>query len=236
MADKGPWPELLEACLQNSNDKYSQARRWQKGYSDCSSWVGKGMKILGKNPGGSTTLTFLSSRDWVTIPASQRGTGDIAVNSAHMVVISGSNGAVGQQRPGRNVQIGTLKDLMSGTGPYVIRRYKGGSDVQFAGFDGDDMDVQQAGLGSVLKWPGKMVDAFQWMTDTQNWYRIGMVVGGAALIWMTIIGIGKAKVGGLLGSTAQTAGKAATKSVASTAKTLGKKVTKGGGNPTGNGK
>jgi hypothetical protein len=152
MADsKGPWPELLEACLQNSNDKYSQAKRWQKGYSDCSSWIGKGMKILGKNPGGSTTLTFLSSSDWVTIPASQRGTGDIAVNSAHCVVISGSNGAVGQQRPGRNVQIGTLSDLMSGTGPYIIRRYKGGSNVQFAGFSGDDMGIEQAGLGSVLQ-------------------------------------------------------------------------------------
>lgn len=222
MADKGPWPELLEACLSNSGDKYSQAKRWQNGYSDCSSWIGKGMKKLGKNPGGSTTLTFLSSRDWVTIPTSQRGTGDIAVNSAHCVVISGAKGAVGQQRPGRNVQVGTLSDLMSGTGPYIIRRYKGGSDVNFAGFNGDDMGVEQAGLSDVLEWPGKMIDAFEWMTDTKNWFRIGLVLGGGILIWMTIVGMGKAKVGGLLGATAQTAGKKATSAV----KETGKKVIK----------
>lgn len=222
MADKGPWPELLDACLTNSGDTYSQAKRWQNGYSDCSSWIGKGMKKLGKNPGGSTTLTFLASADWVTIPSSQRGTGDIAVNSSHCVVISGASGAVGQQRPGRNVQLGTLKDLMSGTGPYVIRRYKGGSDVQFAGFNGDDMGVQQAGLSDVLNFPSQITGVFKWMSDTNNWFRVGMVLGGTALIWITIVGIGKAKVGGLLGQTAQNTGKNATKAVAK----AGKKVIK----------
>lgn len=220
--DKGPWPELLEACLKNSGDVYSQAKRWQKGYSDCSSWIGKGMKILGKNPGGSTTLTFLSSSDWVTIPSSKRGTGDIAVNSSHCCVISGANGAVGQQRPGRNVQLGTLSDLMSGSGPYIIRRYKGGSNVEYAGFNGDDMGATQAGLGSVLSFPGKIVDTFEWMTDTTNWLRVGMVLGGVALIWITVVGIGKAKVGGLLGGTAQAAGKNATTAI----KDAGKKVIK----------
>lgn len=180
------------------------------------------MKILGKNPGGSTTLTFLSSSDWVTIPSSKRGTGDIAVNSSHCCVISGANGAVGQQRPGRNVQLGTLSDLMSGSGPYVIRRYKGGSNVEYAGFNGDDMGATQAGLGSVLSFPGKIVDTFEWMTDTTNWLRVGMVLGGVALIWITVVGIGKAKVGGLLGSTAQAAGKNATTAI----KDAGKKVIK----------
>jgi hypothetical protein len=60
------------------------------------------------------------------------------------------------------------------------------------------------------------------MTDTTNWYRVGMVLGGAALIWMTIVGIGKAKVGGLLGATAQSTGKKA----ASAVKETGKKVIK----------
>lgn len=232
MADKGPWPELLDACLQNSNDKYSQARRWQKGYSDCSSWIGKGMKILGKNPGGSTTLTFLASKDWITIPKSQAGRGDIAVNSAHCVVLSGPNAAVGQQRPGRNVQLGTLTDLMSGTGTYVIKRYKGGSDVSYAGFSGDDMGATQAGFSDVFSLPGKMVDMFEWIGDSKNWYRIGLVMGGAALIWITIIGIGKAKVGGLLGQTAQTAGKKATNAV----KETGKKVIKNAKPTAGTGK
>lgn len=190
MAGKGPWPELVEACLKNSQDQYSQARRWQAGYSDCSSWIGKGMKLLGKNPGGSTTLTFLSSPDWATIPRSQIGAGDIAVNTAHCVVVTGSSGAVGQQRPGRNVQLGTIDDLMSGTGPYIFRRYKGGTDASFAGWNGDDMGsgVQQAGLTDI---PGAIVDTAKWLTDTQNWLRIGMVFAGVALLWVTFIGMAK---------------------------------------------
>jgi hypothetical protein len=84
------------------------------------------------------------------------------------------------------------------------------------------MGVEQAGLGSVLNFPGKIVDTFEWMTDTTNWLRVGMVLGGVALIWITIVGIGKAKVGGLLGGTAQAAGKKATTAV----KDAGKKVIK----------
>jgi len=181
------------------------------------------MKRLGKKPpGGSTTLSYLSSSDWVTIPKSKIGPGDIAVNSSHMAVITGSNGAVGQQNPRRNVNVGTISDIMAGSGPYIFRRYKGGSNVEFVGFSGDNMGIQQAGLSDVLEWPGKMVDAFGWLTDSKNWFRIGLVLGGTALIWITIVGIGKAKVGGLLGQTAQKTGKTAAKAV----KEVGKKVTK----------
>ena len=49
-----------------------------------------------------------------------------------------------------------------------------------------------------------------------------MVFGGVALIWITVVGIGKAKVGGLLGQTAQNAGKNAATAV----KETGKKVIK----------
>lgn len=216
MAEKGPWPELVEACLKNSRDQYSQARRWQNGYSDCSSWIGKGMKLLGKNPGGSTTLTFLSSGDWATISRSQIGAGDIAVNSSHCCVITGSNGAVGQQRPGRNVQLGTIDDLMSGTGTYIFRRYKGGTDASFAGWNGDDMGgVQQVGLSSI---PGAIVDTVEWLSDTKNWYRIGMVFAGVALLWMTAIGMAKsskaiASVTGAISGTVKATGKAAGKVV-----------------------
>jgi hypothetical protein len=63
-----------------------------------------------------------------------------------------------------------------------------------------------------------MVDTFQWLTDTKNWYRIGLVFGGVALMWITIVGIGKSKVGGLLGTTAQSAGKSIGKKVTESAK------------------
>lgn len=202
MAEKGPWPELVEACLKNSQDTYSQARRWQNGYSDCSSWIGKGMKRLGKNPGGSTTLTFLASSDWSTISRDKIGAGDIAVNTSHCVVVTGKQGAVGQQRPGRNVQLGTIDDLMSGTGKYVFRRYKGGTNADFAGWDGDDMDtggVQQVGLTEI---PGAIIDTVEWLADTKNWYRIGMVFAGVALIWMTMLSMAKSSkaVGAITGA------------------------------------
>jgi len=218
MADKGPWPELVEACLKGSRDTYSQARRWQDGYSDCSSWIGKGMKRLGKNPGGSTTLTFLSSSDWATISRDKIGAGDIAVNTAHCVVVTGSKGAVGQQRPGRNVQLGTIDDLMSGTGTYIFRRYKGGTDASFAGWNGDDMGsgVQQAGFTEI---PGAIVDTVKWLADTKNWYRIGMVFAGVALIWMTMLSMAKSSkaIGAVTGA------------VTGAVKATGKAVKKSGG-------
>lgn len=216
MAEKGPWPELVEACLTGSRDLYSQARRWQDGYSDCSSWIGKGMKRLGKNPGGSTTLTFLSSTDWTTISRSQIGAGDIAVNSSHCVVVTGSQGAVGQQKPGRNVQRGAIDDLMFGTGSYIFRRYKGGTDVNFAGWNGDDMDgVQQVGLTDI---PGAIVDTVEWLSDTKNWFRIGMVFAGAVLIWITLLGMAKsskavASVTGAITGAVKATGKATGKVV-----------------------
>lgn len=206
--NKGPWPELVDACLVGSKDIYSQARRWQDGYSDCSSWIGKGMKRLGKNPGGSTTLTFLSSSDWGTVSRDKIGPGDIAVNTSHCVVITGSNGAVGQQRPGRNVQIGTIDDLMSGTGSYVFKRYKGGTDANYAGWKGDNNSVQQVGLSSI---PGALIHTVEWLSDTKNWYRIGLVILGSVIILQTLIGTAKTKaLGGLAMGAVKSAGKKVT--------------------------
>ena len=82
-------------------------------------------------------------------------------------------------------------------------------------------DATQTGIGDVFSFPGKILDVFEWLGDSKNWYRIGLVFGGAILLWITIVGIGKAKVGGLLGSTAQNAGQNAAQAV----KSVGKKVT-----------
>lgn len=48
------------------------------------------------------------------------------------------------------------------------------------------------------------VKIFEWLTDTKNWLRIGLVFGGALLIWITIIGAARTKaMGAVLGSTAK---------------------------------
>lgn len=70
----------------------------------------------------------------------------------------------------------------------------------------------QAGITDVFEFPGKMLDVFEWLSDTKNWYRIGMVIGGAILLLMTFVGVAKASA----------LGKGAVKAVAS----VGKKAVK----------
>jgi hypothetical protein len=119
-------PYLPPACEHFSSDKYSQTRRWQNGYSDCSSFVGKGLKAIGiKPPGGSTTMSYYTSKEWQRISASEVKAGDLACGTTHVVVCYGDGTAIGQQNPRRNVQRGTVKDLMYGTGPFVYLRYVG---------------------------------------------------------------------------------------------------------------
>lgn len=113
-----------------SADQYSQVKRTQTGFSDCSSFVDKALKAAGIKPPQYTwasTANFRLSPEWITIPFAQAEPGDIAVSSSHMVLITSAGGqsAIGQQRPGRNVQEGSTKDLMSGTGTYVWKTYKG---------------------------------------------------------------------------------------------------------------
>jgi len=113
-----------------SADQYSQAKRTQTGFSDCSSFVDKALKTAGIKPPQyewASTANYRMSPEWVTIPFAQALPGDVAVSGSHMVLITSAGGqsAIGQQRPGRNVQTGSTKDLMSGTGAYVWKTYKG---------------------------------------------------------------------------------------------------------------
>lgn len=111
------------------NDVYSQGKRAQPGYSDCSSFVSKAMRDY--VPGFPLMVTggFLFSPDWITVGDKEARAGDVVVNGAHMVIIGGKNSygvlyGVGQQRSGRNVQVDSIKNLMTGTGSFLIRRYK----------------------------------------------------------------------------------------------------------------
>lgn len=121
-------PALPHAVMRYRNDKYSQLKRNQPGYSDCSSFVGKGLRDLGvKPPGPSTTSAYLASKDWKRIPSADAQAGDIAVSLNHMVVYATTTIGVGQQNPRSNVKRGPVKDLMFGNTPYVTLRYVGGT-------------------------------------------------------------------------------------------------------------
>lgn len=42
------------------------------------------------------------------------------------------------------------------------------------------------------------LDVFAWLTDTKNWFRIGMILGGAVLLWITFLGTAQLKAVGTL--------------------------------------
>lgn len=119
------YPPLLQAVQPFKGDKYSQAKRWQAGFSDCSSFVGKGFKALGITPpGASTTLEYLAWRLLVKIPSDlEAGPGDLLISTSHMAVVIDRGSAVGQQNPSRNVQTDTWKNIMFGSGAYGVYRY-----------------------------------------------------------------------------------------------------------------
>ena len=108
-------------------DRYSQARRWDPGFSDCSSFVGKGLKVLGiAPPGASVTGDYLVWSALGKIDRSQVGPGDLLVATSHMAVAIDVNTAIGQQNPRRNVRVGPIEsDIMFGTGGFVCLRYLG---------------------------------------------------------------------------------------------------------------
>lgn len=124
----GGLPNLPRACSHYAADRYSQVHRWNDGYSDCSSFVGKGLKLLGvKPPTGSTTGAYLASKEWKKIPATDVQAGDLAISLNHVVVCLGGGMAIGQQNSRVNVQTGRVEDLMIGNKPFLYLRYMPGT-------------------------------------------------------------------------------------------------------------
>jgi cell wall-associated NlpC family hydrolase len=127
-------PALVTAAMGHASERYSQARRWQDGYSDCSSFVGKSLKDIGiAPPGASTTGDYLVWRALVKVPAAHAVAGDLLVNSAHMSVVTAPGMAIGQQNPSRNVAQGPFSSIMAGTGPYLCLRYAAAAAATSAG-------------------------------------------------------------------------------------------------------
>lgn len=117
---------LIGAARRHRSERYSQSRRWQAGYSDCSSLVGKSLKDIGITPpGASTTWSYLSWSKLRTVPRSEIQAGDLLVSGGHMVIATGPTTAIGQQNSRQNVQEGPISSLMAGQGGWVARRYVG---------------------------------------------------------------------------------------------------------------
>jgi hypothetical protein len=115
---------FIAALNTHAGETYSQANRWGRTSSDCSSFAGKGLLDIGLTPpGGSNTTAFLGSGQWVKVSAPKMG--DIAVNGQHMIVCTDGSHGIGQQNPRRNVQRDTIDNLMANSGSFEFRRYRG---------------------------------------------------------------------------------------------------------------
>jgi hypothetical protein len=117
--------KVLSALGQYQGDKYSQAKRAQPGFSDCSSWIGKGIKDVGvKLPISLPVAAFyMVWTGLVTIPKSQIQAGDILVSPTHIAIATSSTSAVGQQNPTDNVKASSISNIMYGT-TWIARRFK----------------------------------------------------------------------------------------------------------------
>lgn len=120
---------VVAAAQKYAGDTYSQAKRNQPGFSDCSSFVDKALRDAGiqppSNPWANTALYNLSP-EWKTIAASKAQPGDIAISSSHMVLITAAGGTagIGQERPGVNVRTGSMATLF-GSQSYVFKTWTG---------------------------------------------------------------------------------------------------------------
>lgn len=110
-------------------DKYSQTKRRDKGWSDCSSFVYKILRDMGRPPtvAWSNTTNYHMDPRFKTVPTAQAQAADLALSAGHVMILTGAGGpnapAIGQQNTHENVRTGTLAQYMPK--PYVIKRYVG---------------------------------------------------------------------------------------------------------------
>lgn len=116
---------LVRAAFTHANERYSQTKRWQAGFSDCSSFVGKSFRDIGITPPGpSLAASYLIWPKVYKVARSALSPGDLCANAGHIIIATGPNAAIGQENSRQNVQVGTPENLMMGTGSFVCLRYR----------------------------------------------------------------------------------------------------------------
>lgn len=112
--------KLVAATAAFAHDRYSQTRRWEVGFSDCSSFVGKAFKAVGiAPPGFSTTWEYLAWPKLFGIKAGQEAAGDLVVTTGHMIMVTGPGQGIGQQNTTDNVMSGPISALIGGDLTYL---------------------------------------------------------------------------------------------------------------------
>jgi cell wall-associated NlpC family hydrolase len=124
---------LVAAAMTHRSEKYSQARRWETGYSDCSSFVGKSLKDVGVTPpSGSVTGSYLVWTKLKTVSRDDIQAGDLLCGPGHIAIAVSPTQAIGQQNGRVNVQVGPIASIMSGQS-WNPRRYTGAAPATSGG-------------------------------------------------------------------------------------------------------
>jgi len=122
----GPHAEIARAALGHRSEVYSQARRNDPGFSDCSSFVGKALTDVGiKPPSPSVTGSYLVWPKLKRIKREEIQAGDLLCGTGHIAIALDNATAIGQQRTGVNVRVGPIDDIMYGNPGWFPQRYIG---------------------------------------------------------------------------------------------------------------
>lgn len=121
---------LVGAARARAAEKYSQLRRFDPGFSDCSSFVWKSFRDIGITPpkAFSTTLTFPRWPALKPVKYLEAGAGDLAIAPGapgHMVILTSHSTAIGQQNRRVNVKEGRIGELMASHPYFSFYRYSG---------------------------------------------------------------------------------------------------------------
>jgi len=133
-AGSGIGARIVAAAMTHRGERYSQTRRWQSGYSDCSSFVGKALKDVGITPpGGSVTGSYLVWGKLKTVSRDAIQAGDILCSPGHVAIAVSPAQAIGQQSSRTNVKLDSIENIMWGNPSWVPRRYVGAAPGGSAG-------------------------------------------------------------------------------------------------------
>lgn len=91
---------FINEALKMQGWTYSQSKRMQHGFVDCSSLVGRALANAGLGSSHMTTGSMTSDSRFYQVPMSQIKRGDVLWSSGHMEIYMGGNSTFGAFRPG----------------------------------------------------------------------------------------------------------------------------------------
>lgn len=187
------WPATCKVVTQQYGNRNA---RYAKGYhTGIDIGCKPGSPIYAAHDGTVTVASWQGSYgNTVEVKAND----SLTTSYHHMSRIAASKG----QNVSAGTVIGYIGSTGMSTGPHLHFEVRvKGTDVDpnpylsgAATIDQISTSGQQAGFSDVFEFPVKMLKMFSSLSDGNTWLRLGMVLLGAILLFMTFAGMAKAKV------------------------------------------